>query len=257
MARSIVEKVIAIATTVFVILLGIAFIVCTAHLYFTGGEDPYSRERVGGYLLTLLPLSIITIGHVIAGIVVKIIRTRNDDELSSRTHSELLESFSSRYAPDAFGGEAGVIIAKERSNRKIFKYIAYAFSALIFVLVLVYICFFAEFTVDNLNADVVAAFVVALPLCVIAVGIHVPRIYLAESSCKRELEAMKFYIKENGVPTTVKKDKPTKKFDYMIIAKVGVACIAIAFIILGVVNGGMKDVLAKAVKICTECIGLG
>ncbi len=257
MARSIVEKVIAIATTVLVILLGIAFIICTAHLYFTGGEDPYSRERVGGYLLTLMPLSIITVGHVIAGIVIKIIRARNDDEPTARTQSELLESFGSRYAPDAFGGETGVIIAKERNNRKIFKFIAYALSALIFVFVLVYFCFLAEFTVDNLNADVVAAFVVTLPLCAIAVGIHVPRIYLAESSCKRELEAMKSYIKENGAPATVNKDKPTAKLDYMIVVKAAVVCIAVTFIILGVVNGGMKDVLAKAVKICTECIGLG
>ena len=29
------------------------------------------------------------------------------------------------------------------------------------------------------------------------------------------------------------------------------------FIILGIVNGGMDDVLQKAVRICTECIGLG
>lgn len=27
--------------------------------------------------------------------------------------------------------------------------------------------------------------------------------------------------------------------------------------VLGVLNGGMDDVLTKAVKICSECIGLG
>jgi len=32
---------------------------------------------------------------------------------------------------------------------------------------------------------------------------------------------------------------------------------AIVFILLGVMNGGAKDVLIKAVNICTECIGLG
>ena len=30
-----------------------------------------------------------------------------------------------------------------------------------------------------------------------------------------------------------------------------------ALVILGILNGGLRDVLAKAVKICTECIGLG
>lgn len=34
-------------------------------------------------------------------------------------------------------------------------------------------------------------------------------------------------------------------------------CTAVLLLILGVVNGGAQDVLAKAVKICSECIGLG
>ena len=32
---------------------------------------------------------------------------------------------------------------------------------------------------------------------------------------------------------------------------------ALALIVLGVLNGGARDVLAKATKICSECIGLG
>lgn len=33
--------------------------------------------------------------------------------------------------------------------------------------------------------------------------------------------------------------------------------IALAFIVLGILNGGLHDVLVKAIQICTECIGLG
>ena len=33
--------------------------------------------------------------------------------------------------------------------------------------------------------------------------------------------------------------------------------IAVTFIVVGVLNGGMADVLGKAIRICTECIGLG
>lgn len=32
---------------------------------------------------------------------------------------------------------------------------------------------------------------------------------------------------------------------------------AVLLILLGVLNGGAQDVLTKAVKICSECIGLG
>ena len=32
---------------------------------------------------------------------------------------------------------------------------------------------------------------------------------------------------------------------------------AAVLIVLGVLNGGLRDVLVKAANICTECIGLG
>lgn len=37
----------------------------------------------------------------------------------------------------------------------------------------------------------------------------------------------------------------------------GLLALALALILLGVLNGGARSVLAKAVKICSECIGLG
>ena len=33
--------------------------------------------------------------------------------------------------------------------------------------------------------------------------------------------------------------------------------LGLLLVVLGVLNGGARDVLAKAVKICSECIGLG
>ena len=40
-------------------------------------------------------------------------------------------------------------------------------------------------------------------------------------------------------------------------AKIMLVVFAIVYIIIGVLNGGMADVLGKAINICTECIGLG
>jgi hypothetical protein len=39
--------------------------------------------------------------------------------------------------------------------------------------------------------------------------------------------------------------------------RVVVFAVGVAFIVLGIRNGGMADVLGKAIRICTECIGLG
>lgn len=34
-------------------------------------------------------------------------------------------------------------------------------------------------------------------------------------------------------------------------------CAGVLLVVLGVCNGGARDVLAKAIKLCSECIGLG
>lgn len=39
--------------------------------------------------------------------------------------------------------------------------------------------------------------------------------------------------------------------------RTAVLVIAVVMIILGILNGGLEDVLAKGAAICTECVGLG
>ncbi len=42
-----------------------------------------------------------------------------------------------------------------------------------------------------------------------------------------------------------------------VMARTVILLVAVAFIIAGILNGSIHDVLVKASKICTECIGLG
>ena len=38
---------------------------------------------------------------------------------------------------------------------------------------------------------------------------------------------------------------------------IAVLVIALVLIVIGIINGGLEDVLAKGAAICTECVGLG
>ena len=40
-------------------------------------------------------------------------------------------------------------------------------------------------------------------------------------------------------------------------SRIVAALMALAMIAAGVLNGGMRDVLVKAINLCTECVGLG
>lgn len=48
-----------------------------------------------------------------------------------------------------------------------------------------------------------------------------------------------------------------KKTFPLAVCRVVLYIVAIALVIAGILNGGMYDVLVKAINICTECIGLG
>ena len=41
------------------------------------------------------------------------------------------------------------------------------------------------------------------------------------------------------------------------IIRLGLAMAGVVLFVFGILNGGMADVLTKAINICTQCIGLG
>jgi uncharacterized membrane protein len=247
-------KIIAIASSVCIVLLGIAFIISCAHLFFTADDVAYSRERVGEYLLVLAIPSFITIALTVCGFIYSYINAEKVDETTERTPGELLESFASRFDFQSFNEETKNAVLKIRKRRNIIDFIASEFSALCFVLIIDYFLFIAKFSVESLNADMASAFAFCLPIATLAVAIHIPRLYLSEKSAKEELAILKAGAKGASL---IKKENCKKALDKNKIAGYAVACVAIVLIVIGIINGGMDDVFGKAIRICTECIGLG
>ena len=56
---------------------------------------------------------------------------------------------------------------------------------------------------------------------------------------------------------TGQKQKTPEETGHRRVFRVCLYVLAAALVALGILNGGMKDVLTKAIWICTECIGLG
>lgn len=250
-------KIFAIATAVCVIALGLAFMICCAHLYFTGGDNPFSRESVGEYLIVLAIPSFITIALAIGGFIYAYVNKLNDDELTPRTSLELLQSFESRFVFEGFDPMTKYQVLKLRNLRNFISVIATIISAYCSVLILDYFLLIGSFSTENLNRDIMSAFAFVLPLSVIAAAIHIPKIYFIERSAVKELALLKDSVKEYGAPALATKTNGENKINVVSIARYAILAVALVFIILGVMNGGMADVLGKAVRICTECIGLG
>jgi len=262
------KKILNILLPVLVALLGVAYIVAVAHLYFTGDSNPYSREVVGRYLTYLAIPSAVTLIAVIWGGVISYLSAGNDGKAPVFTAKTALCRLNATLALDKCSDSTKLGILSERKKRKILFIsavvlsVAYTAVALIFALG-------AEYTLENPNASVIGVLVYLLPLTAVIIGIIYVVCRLFQSSIASELKLVKTAIKDGARDSAAFQSECASPLSGIsaifeeheekiyLGLKITVFAVDAVFIVLGIVNGGMADVLGKAVRICTECIGLG
>ncbi|MBO5206441.1 MAG: hypothetical protein J6C09_02530 [Clostridia bacterium] len=268
MSKSKIKGISVLITSVLLILLGILFIACTAHLYFTGGARPYSRERVGEYLSVLAIPSLITLLSCVVSFVFVLLFGEEKSEARADLTAPTLKRLSGRLSledcPEKIKGE----ILLERKKRKLALLFSAVFIAVFCIVMAVFLLNFKRFTLESYNADVIEAALIVLPLAVGIVGVICVKYYFDSESKKRELllvrEGLSAGAKAIG-DTEAREECKCKALAFLsahsdkvlLISRLTVIALALVLIGVGILNGGMADVLGKAVRICTECIGLG
>lgn len=118
------------------------------------------------------------------------------------------------------------------------------------VMALVYLLNGENFSSWNLESVMGSMLLHVAPWVVLGLVAVYAAFRACDRSMARECEALK------GQPTAAA--KPAKGNAFPVEAlRMDLYAAAIVFIVLGVMNGGLYDVLVKAIMICTECIGLG
>ncbi len=252
------KRAIAISASAALVLLGLLFIISAVHLFLIGGDRPYTRERAGDYLLPLIPSAAITAALVVFGAILSYIDRSSAPETSRRSSLERLRGYKARFEGIGIPEQESAVVKKESRRRLLINILAFSLSALLALGAFVYVICFAEFTVGELSSNVLSAFSVALPLLIISVGIHIPKAYLLNKSAEVEYDALRSTLTKGVRISPPKAPRSFAGEDKLILGiKLGALAVAVIFVAVGIINGGMEDVLGKAVKICTECIGLG
>ena len=102
----------------------------------------------------------------------------------------------------------------------------------------------------------------ALPWVFAGFGAAIAVSFFEEYSLRKEISLVKTKLAENaknGVVVKARNSQKTVKNNNRatFFVRVAVGSLAIILIVWGIANGGMADVLGKAINICTQCIGLG
>lgn len=112
----------------------------------------------------------------------------------------------------------------------------------------------AHFHTTDINGSVIRAMWVALPCFGVPAGFAVYAAVLGERSLRREIDLLR------SLPNaaTPGDDTPVKtRATALRVVRLLLLAVAVGALLYGWLAGGTVAVLAKAVNICTECIGLG
>ena len=250
----------------FTVVIGLLFIIQAATIYYSG--TPYSREIAGEKLMQILAPVILWIVAVVAGYVLTVLFPCADEVRAKPNAQKALSRLRSRMPKgesEAFLEERARFKKYELTRLVIWSVCA-AFALASAIVSIVYLANTAHFAGVNLNGEVLRMLKNVMPWVGVSFLLFVGAVIYEHYSAKRELESMKKLLvlgrgcpleenKWTAVQSTV--GTVTRSKWFILGVRLAVLALALVFIGVGIWNGGMKDVLDKAIKICTECIGLG
>ena len=112
--------------------------------------------------------------------------------------------------------------------------------------------FYYMFTRERVGAKLLPI----LPLLFCAVGLTIAGLILGvrDENADKPLRDEKLLRDLGSVRERAVHQQADQK---TVILRTAVLVIALVLIVIGIINGGLEDVLAKGAAICTECVGLG
>ena len=254
------KKLYLILQSVLCVLLVILLSVSAVSIYREGrarkAENPmewiYTRETVGEKFGLIAPLFFGAIGLTAAGWILSV---KDDSADGPVRDAEIARDLAVSRVAAPNGA-----MKEERRKQKKLRWGGWALFLLCMVPICVYLLNGEHFPDGDLEEMVASLAMHIVPWIVLGLGCLMLTTVLAEKSMLRETAAARAQIEEEKEAGTVPEPKPEKraknpKAKRMVQLIVVIA--AVAFIILGVMNGSAKAVLTKAANICTECVGLG
>lgn len=242
--------------SVMLIVTGVLLMVACVNVYKIGAR-PFTPENISAAFAKISVFVWITVGAVLVGAVLALILPEEKKKpLALRDKKETLARLLGRLNPDTADGE---LRAKMEAEKKLCRYLRIASVALCVIAAipaLVYVLDFRHFGADY-DSSVVRACAWLLPCTFLSMGIFLTFSCFENASIERQIALAKAAMLEskNSTPLTTKEIYTDNRVIAMI--RIAIAAAAVILMVAGILNGGMADVLSKAINICTECIGLG
>ncbi len=231
---------------------------------FLSGDKPFSTESVAktfGYIQIPVYLCILA---TLFGFFLNFFFPVEEkkEKLGPNREMTLLRLRKTRDTENASENDKKAILSARRTSAVINGLSAFLYLAEITAYI--YIVFSAGLFTrgDNSSAaitkNVTDALIIMLPFLALAIGTAFCRCMMIKALTKKECDLLSALPKKSkDADEDAEKAKNADRALSDTVIRTIIVFAAIACIVGGYISGGFSDVLAKAVAICTECIGLG
>ncbi len=257
------------------VAIGILFVAQTWALYRSAPQSPYTRGSVAKFFKPIILPLCVWFAALLGDLVLSTLWGKTEKRLKAQMDvNRALNKVKGRM-PAGKLPQAKEVEKREEKFRLIVGIVcgvcvglAATFSMLFLLDVLYLPIFKGEFftanngVVDRL-AQVALLALLAFALTCVAAGV-------CNASRRREREGYLALLADKSAPMqeaeenveplkiTQGKEIDPKKAKYCKrAARITLLAVGIVLVCVGIFNGGMRDVLMKAINICTQCIGLG
>lgn len=271
-----------VALAVLTVIVGILFIFAAASIY--GGREegvpPYSRDIVGGYLKWLIYPLLLWILGIVAGYVLSVIFPLSEKRKPAQSAFTSLRRMKKKIPQ----GGSEEFNAQYRAYRKqeliklVLWSVAACFALATAIIMIVYLATPVNFdptaeylaSVDTAlrpNHIIIRMVQHLLPWVGASMLLFIGASLYEYFSAKKELGCVKqLLVLGKGTPVrepsalSIERSAAVKAMDNRWV-KLGIFAalfvLAIVFIVVGALDGGIADTMAKAIALCRECVGIG
>lgn len=266
------QKIYQICLSVVTLAVAAQFIVQIWLLYLNGGAHPYTVENVAAHLARIRGCWAWLVLAIVGAFVFP---SESQSLRASRNADQTLQTLQCRLPSERK--------TEEMRRLRRFQYGVCVVCAIVCMLVSVAIVvlmldsgyrptFAAAFFTEHTEAEKLT---LAAILSIATLGFCTAAVYVRENAVYREIDLVKTEIAnaaKEGIVVRPAAKQPEKREvlvqkypvlrwfsteKFVLISRIAIAAAGCLLFIVGICNGGMADVLEKAVQICTQCIGLG
>ena len=228
---------------------------------YSMGDRPFTPDSISAAFSKIQIILYVTIGGVVIGGLLKIFLPLDEPKLKANiSNITALKRLEDKYDISACEKEDVATYKKAKTLRLVCKIVAIALCSILSLPALIIALLPSSYTMDY-NPSVVNLCYLIIPSFIVCALIALAYVLSNDILINTQVSSLKALVAQGKV-TKVEKNECTackeRKERYKIAsARIIIAAVALIFIVLGIFNGGMADVLSKAINICTECIGLG